>query len=88
MQTPVGYEIAANGQFMPGDSWWTIVFNPSFPYRLVHTLLAAYLTTAFAVGAVGAWHLLKDKSQSGCAQNVLDGDVDGGNRRAASGRRR
>jgi cytochrome d ubiquinol oxidase subunit I len=65
MQTPVGYEIAANGQFMPGDSWWTIVFNPSFPYRLVHTLLAAYLTTAFAVGAVGAWHLLKDKSNLG-----------------------
>ena len=65
MQTPVGYEIAANGQFMPGDSWWTIVFNPSFPYRLIHTLLAAYLTTAFAVGAVGAWHLLKDKSNLG-----------------------
>ncbi len=43
-------------------SWWTIIFNPSFPYRLVHTLLAAYLTTAFAVGAVGAWHLLKDKA--------------------------
>src|SRR3546814_12499630 len=33
-----------------------------FPYRLVHTLLAAYLTTAFAVGAVGAWHLLKDRT--------------------------
>ena len=65
MQTPVGYEIAANGQFMPGDSWWTIIFNPSFPYRLVHTLLAAYLTTAFAVGAVGAWHLLKDKANPG-----------------------
>src|SRR3546814_5431105 len=47
MQTPVGYEIAANGQFVPGPSWWVIVFNPSFPYRLVHTVLAAYLTTAF-----------------------------------------
>ncbi|MFC3100443.1 cytochrome ubiquinol oxidase subunit I [Altererythrobacter lauratis] len=65
MQTPVGYEIAANGQFLPGDSWWTIVFNPSFPYRLVHTLLAAYLTTAFIVGAVGAWHLLKDRANEG-----------------------
>ncbi|WP_374615059.1 cytochrome ubiquinol oxidase subunit I [Sphingorhabdus sp.] len=65
MQTPVGFEIAANGQFMPGDSWWTIVFNPSFPYRLVHTLLATYLTTAFIVGAVGAWHLLKDKANPG-----------------------
>lgn len=65
MQTPVGYEIAANGQFMPGDSWMTIIFNPSFPYRLVHTLLAAYLTTAFIVGAVGGWHLLRDKANLG-----------------------
>jgi cytochrome bd ubiquinol oxidase subunit I len=62
MQTPTGYFIAANGQFMPGDSWWDIVFNPSFPYRLVHTVMAAYLTTAFVVGAVGAWHLLKDRA--------------------------
>ena len=65
MQTPAGYEIAANGQFVPGPSWWAIVFNPSFPYRLVHTVLAAYLTTAFAVGAVGAWHLLKDRANPG-----------------------
>ena len=59
MQTPVGHVMGANGQFLPGDSWWDIVFNPSFPYRLVHTVIAAYLTTAFVVGAVGAWHLLK-----------------------------
>ena len=65
MQTPTGHVIAANGQFVPGDSWWDIVFNPSFPYRLVHTVLAAYLTTAFAVGAVGAWHLLRDRENPG-----------------------
>lgn len=65
MQTPVGYEIAANGQFVPGESWATIIFNPSFPYRLVHTLLAAYLTTAFIVGAVGGWHLLRDRINLG-----------------------
>ncbi len=61
MQTPAGYEIAANGQFLPGSSWLDIIFNPSFPYRLVHTVIAAYLTTAFIVGGVGAWHLLHDK---------------------------
>ncbi len=61
MQTPVGHVIGANGQFQPGESWWTIVFNPSFPYRLVHTVIAAYLTTALVVGAVGAWHLLRDR---------------------------
>jgi cytochrome d ubiquinol oxidase subunit I len=62
MQTPTGYEIGTNGQFLPGDSWWTIVFNPSFPYRLVHTVIAAYLTTAMIVGGVGAWHLLRDRA--------------------------
>jgi cytochrome bd ubiquinol oxidase subunit I len=59
MQTPAGFAIAPNGQFVPED-WWAIIFNPSFPYRLVHTVLAAYLTTAFFVGAIGAWHLLRD----------------------------
>ncbi len=59
MQTPTGYAINEVGQFVPAD-WWEIVFNPSFPYRLVHMVLAAYLTTAFVVGAVGAYHLLRN----------------------------
>ncbi|MXQ06300.1 cytochrome ubiquinol oxidase subunit I [Alphaproteobacteria bacterium GH1-50] len=61
MQTPAGFAINEQGQFVPED-WWEIVFNPSFPYRLVHMTLAAFLTTAFAVGAVGALHLLRDRS--------------------------
>ena len=61
MHTPQGYEIGANGQFLPGPSWIPIIFNPSFPYRLVHTVIAAYLTTALTVGGVGAWHLLQDR---------------------------
>jgi len=64
MQTPAGYEINAAGQFVPAD-WWAAIFNPSFPYRLVHMVLAAYLTTAFVVGGVGAWHLLRDRSDRG-----------------------
>lgn len=62
MQTPTGFEMSADGRFLPGPSWAAIIFNPSFPYRLVHTVIAAYLTTAFVVGAVGAWHLLKDRA--------------------------
>ncbi|OXT00760.1 cytochrome ubiquinol oxidase subunit I [Notoacmeibacter marinus] len=58
MQTPAGYSINEVGQFVPED-WWAIVFNPSFPYRLVHMVLAAYLTTALVVGGVGALHLLR-----------------------------
>jgi cytochrome d ubiquinol oxidase subunit I len=59
MQTPVGYGINDVGQFVPED-WWAIVFNPSFPYRLTHMVIAAFLTTALVVGAAGGWHLLKD----------------------------
>ncbi len=57
MQTPQGFAINDVGQFVPTD-WWAVIFNPSFPYRLTHMVLAAYLTTAFVVGGVGAWHLL------------------------------
>ncbi|WP_282150839.1 cytochrome ubiquinol oxidase subunit I [Ruegeria atlantica] len=58
MQTPAGFDINELGQFIPVD-WWSIVFNPSFPYRLTHMVLAAYLTTAFVVAGVAAWHLLR-----------------------------
>lgn len=58
MQTPRGFGVNEVGQFVPLD-WWAIIFTPSFPYRLVHMVLAAYLTTALVVGACGAWHLLK-----------------------------
>ena len=64
MQTPQGYAINDVGQFIPAD-WWAVVFNPSFPYRLVHMVLAAYLTTAFVVGGVGAWHLLRNAQDRG-----------------------
>ncbi len=60
MHTPTGFGMNEVGQFIVKD-WWAVVFNPSFPYRLVHVVLAAYLTTAFVVGAVGAYHLLRDK---------------------------
>ena len=77
MQTPAGYAINAAGQFIVTD-WWAVIFNPSFPYRLVHMVLAAYLTTAFVVGAVGACHLLREPANARRAHDVLDGDVDGG----------
>ena len=64
MQTPQGHGFNEAGQFIPLD-WWAIVFNPSFPYRLVHMVLAAYLTTALVVGATGAWHLLRDRTNAG-----------------------
>src|SRR3984957_16272307 len=59
MQTPQGYTLSPDGRFIPVD-WWQIVFNPSFPYRLVHMVIACFLSVAFAVGAVGAFHLRRD----------------------------
>jgi cytochrome d ubiquinol oxidase subunit I len=64
MQTPGGYAFNDVGQFIPVD-WWAIIFNASFPYRLAHTVMAAYLTTALVVGAVGAFHLLRDRINEG-----------------------
>ena len=60
MQTPAGYAINADGQFVPVD-WLKIIFNPSFPFRFVHMVIAAYLTTSLVVGAVAGFHLLRDK---------------------------
>ncbi len=60
MQTPQGFRVDAAGRFIPTD-WLAVIFNPSFFYRLPHMVLAAYLSVAFFVGAVGAWHLLRDR---------------------------
>ncbi|CAI1004757.1 cytochrome ubiquinol oxidase subunit I [Serratia ficaria] len=57
MHTPQGFAIE-NGIVVPVD-WLKIVFNPSFPYRLMHMTTAAFLSSAFFVGASAAWHLLK-----------------------------
>ena len=65
MHTPVGWAMNDQGQFVPAAPWIEIIFNPSFPYRLVHTVIAAYLTTALVVGGVGAWHLLKRQKNEG-----------------------
>ncbi|AJQ93447.1 cytochrome bd-type quinol oxidase, subunit 1 [Gynuella sunshinyii YC6258] len=57
MQTPDGYEII-DGVVYPLD-WWKIIFNASFPYRLMHMLLASGLTAAFLIAGVSAYRLLK-----------------------------
>ncbi|MBB4865059.1 cytochrome d ubiquinol oxidase subunit I [Pseudomonas nitritireducens] len=59
MQTPQGHEIV-NGIVVPVD-WVAIIFNPSFPYRLLHMAIASFVATAFFVGASAAWHLLRGR---------------------------
>ena len=57
MHTPAGYEII-NGQFQV-TSWLEVIFNPSFPYRLVHMLLATAISASLLFAGVNAYYLLK-----------------------------
>src|SRR5262244_1182927 len=59
MQTPAGYEIV-NGQFY-SKNWLEVIFNPSFAYRLAHTVVAFFTTTGFVVMAAGAYLIRRDR---------------------------
>lgn len=63
MQTPAGFEVI-NGEFHV-TSWWQVVFNPSFPYRLGHKLLASALTASFLMAGVSAWQILRKTDTAG-----------------------
>ena len=59
MHTPQGHAII-DGRVVPVD-WLAVIFNPSFPYRLTHMVLAAFIATALVVGGTAAWHLLRKR---------------------------
>ena len=61
MHTPAGYTIV-DGQFQPAD-WWAIIFNPSFPYRYTHMVIASFLSASLLVAGVHAYYLLRGKHQ-------------------------
>ncbi len=62
MQHPTGYVRLASGALRATD-WLAVIVSPTFPVRLVHMVLAAYLTTSLVVGAASAWRLLKDPEE-------------------------
>lgn len=62
MQTPAGYALV-DGRFYPRD-WFQVIFNPSFPYRLCHTVIGFYVTSAFVVLGVGAWLVRRDPASN------------------------
>ena len=68
MHTPAGYRIV-DGVFQP-QNWWQIVFNPSFPLRLAHMTLAAFITTCFVIGGISAVYLLRQRHRE-AAQLML-----------------
>jgi cytochrome bd ubiquinol oxidase subunit I len=71
MQTPAGHEVI-DGQFHV-TSWLEVIFNPSFPYRLAHVLLASGLTVAFLLAGVSAWQLLRDKANASTPKTLRVG---------------
>jgi cytochrome bd ubiquinol oxidase subunit I len=73
MQTPTGHVLEA-GQWIAGD-WWEVIFNPSFPYRLTHMLIASGLTASFVVAGLSAWRLLRAPFDNGARQTLRAGLV-------------
>jgi cytochrome d ubiquinol oxidase subunit I len=63
MQVPTGYTTLPNGRFVAAD-WMQAIFSPSFPQRLAHMVLAAYLSTALMVGAASAFQLWRNPDQA------------------------
>jgi cytochrome d ubiquinol oxidase subunit I len=60
MQTPQGFRVGSDGLLYP-TGWLQVIFNPSFPFRFVHMVTAAYLTTAFTVAGIGAFYLWRQR---------------------------
>ncbi|MDB5854379.1 MAG: cytochrome ubiquinol oxidase subunit [Herminiimonas sp.] len=92
MHTPAGHEMR-NGVAIP-VSWLHVIFNPSFPYRFAHMMIAAYLTTSLVVLATGARYLLEKRFEQQAKTmvrmglgmvilltpiQILVGDLHGGN---------
>src|SRR5688572_20529951 len=71
MQTPTGH-IFADGTLIAGD-WLRVIFNPSFPYRLTHMMLASFLTAAFVVAGLSAWRLLKAPADAAARGTLRSG---------------
>jgi len=73
MQTPAGH-IVQGGQIIAGD-WWQVLFNPSFPFRFTHMLLASGLTASFVVAGLSAWRMLRAPDDASARATLRTGLV-------------
>ena len=71
MQTPQGHEIV-DGKFFVVD-WWTVIWNPSFPYRFAHMVTASLLTSSFLVAGVSAGRMIRGVAGPGTALVLKSG---------------
>jgi cytochrome bd ubiquinol oxidase subunit I len=72
MQTPAGYAYTVDGQLIAGD-WLQVIFNPSFPYRFLHVMLASGLTAAFLIAGLSAWRLINARYDAAAARTLRTG---------------
>jgi len=68
MQTPAGHA-RVDGALIAAD-WWAVIFNPSFPYRFTHMLLASGLTASFIIAGLSAWRLLRAAEDTGARRTL------------------
>jgi cytochrome d ubiquinol oxidase subunit I len=73
MQTPAGHT-TSNGALIAG-SWWQVIFNPSFPYRFTHVMIASGLTAAFVMAGLSAWRLLRAPGDAAARRTLRTGIV-------------
>jgi len=73
MQTPTG-QVLSDGQWIAGD-WMAVIFNPSFPYRFAHMVIASGLTASFVLAGLSAWRLLRAPLDIGAARTLRAGLV-------------
>jgi len=71
MQTPTGHTVV-DGQIIAA-SWWQVIFNPSFPYRFTHMMLASGITALFVVAGLSAWRLLNAPGDSAALRTLRSG---------------
>jgi cytochrome d ubiquinol oxidase subunit I len=71
MQTPAGHVL--DGRQWIAQDWLAVIFNPSFPYRFIHMMIASGLTAAFVVAGLSAWRLLKAPSDAGARKTMRVG---------------
>lgn len=72
MQTPAGFEVLANGKIIATD-WLAIIFNPSFPYRFTHKMLASFVTVGFLIAGLSAWRFLAGRGDAAAAKLLRTG---------------
>jgi cytochrome d ubiquinol oxidase subunit I len=63
MHTPQGFSMVDGRAF--ADDWIAIIFNPSMPYRLLHMMIASFLTVSFLLAGLSAYRYLR-----GCRVNA------------------